>query len=80
MCWADKAGIIWGALFALILVSLLGWPESRYAMTWLQNYLLIAVVPWAMLRGIDWLWDGPAKRKGRITGRIVGYSVNRHSD
>lgn len=79
MCWADKIAL---ALF----VALMGFwffiaatgggmtPENLQTLLWdigWRMFLYAALPVWLVLRFIDLMVGGPAKRRGTITGRWV---------
>lgn len=70
MCWADKITALWAFIiyFGLFAFS----NDKSAALEWFFTWegsklLLILVLPiWAILRVIDWIAGGPAKRSGQI--------------
>jgi hypothetical protein len=77
MIWADRLAALLAALwFPVIFITLGGFAPDRYIrQEYAENWLLLFGVPvvavWFLLRIIDTLAAGPARRRGRISARVV---------
>lgn len=83
LCWADKIALTWGALL-FGFIFLMQQPGGFYTMFftaygWSAGtgplIFKLILLPWLLLRGLDLLTGGPARRRGipRVTVLPPGY-------
>lgn len=58
MIWADRVGVVWAGIVALLFAWAITtqpiWPNITDALV----IALAAIIPWLGLRGIDWIASG----------------------
>lgn len=80
VCWADKLGTVWACVVVGIVLALQergGFlksidTESGLAQ-WFRLFALVVLPVWVILRLMDWVAGGPAKRKGLVRAQILPY-------
>lgn len=75
LAWCDKLALVW-AMILVGMILFLQQPggferslQSENVGEWWNLLLRLVVVPWVILRGIDLVCGGPARREGVIIVR-----------
>lgn len=66
MIWADRVAVVWAALLwggMALLAGGHGHAEDALNIEVIKAVLLLAGVPWLLLRGVDFICGGPARRE-----------------
>lgn len=66
MIWADRVALVWGGLLwgvMALLASGHGSSGDALNIEVIKAVLLLAGVPWLLLRGIDFVFHGPERRQ-----------------
>ena len=65
MIWADKLAIFWAGIFYLAVLMMYAASGFTLGLGVAFSMFLWVVAPvWIVLRGLDWLFGGPAHRHG----------------
>ena len=70
--WADKlAMILWFIVTLFAGAMSLGAPPTNpgFLTAWIELTAITVLPLWVFLRLVDWLFNGPARRRGQITVR-----------
>lgn len=68
LCWADRAAVGWAILVfgALAFVGAFGDEVPSPASNAWHAFLVFVLPPWVVLRVVDFVIGGPAKRRGQF--------------
>lgn len=63
MCWADKLGVLWAFVVYVFFLGLAEDKAGLFSLSVTGEILLLILPVWIFFRLVDWVLDGPNRRR-----------------